>query len=209
MENRYRNFCFTRWNCTPIDSLPKGINFLIYQLEQCPTTGKLHFQGYAQCEKKIGLNKIKDLFNDKSMHIEEARGSAEDNIKYCSKDKSRVEGTKTRKLGEPKVQGKRSDLDLIWESIEEGMTMKEILHTHKGKALRVVNAIQRALISEHEASGIDRLILRRRENLETKDKDASDDDDVDGTGYDEITTPIALVGNIGVKDIKCVRNDTK
>lgn len=46
------------------------------------------------------LKGIKKLFNDNTIHIEKARGSPEDNIKYCSKEGDYFV------MGEPKTGGK-------------------------------------------------------------------------------------------------------
>ena len=64
---------------------------MVYQLEKSPTTGKLHWQGYVRLTKNVrfqGMRKILGL-ND-STHCEVARGSDQDNDRYCSKEETRV-----------------------------------------------------------------------------------------------------------------------
>lgn len=46
------------------------------------------------------LKGIKDLFNDKTMHIEKAIGDYQSNYKYCSKENDFFE------YGSPKTNGK-------------------------------------------------------------------------------------------------------
>lgn len=64
--------------------------------------------------------------------------------------------------GMPKNQGHRSELDSIWDNIEDGMTSKEILHEHGGKALKCINMIIRGLESQHDCIAIDKIILLNR-----------------------------------------------
>lgn len=52
-------------------------------LEKCPTTGRAHLQGYVQFESK---KRPMELFPNKRIHWEKAKGSLEANVKYCSKE---------------------------------------------------------------------------------------------------------------------------
>ena len=45
------------------------------------------------------MKKIKEIFCDSTIHVEEAKGNYEDNYKYCSKEKNFWE------MGEPKKGG--------------------------------------------------------------------------------------------------------
>ena len=49
-------------------------------------------------------------------HVEKCRGSADQNITYCSKD------GRTLEAGEPKEQGKRKDLEELKDALETGET---------------------------------------------------------------------------------------
>jgi hypothetical protein len=54
-------------------------------LEHAPTTGTPHLQGYFECYCRKRLETAKKLLV-KEAHIEEARASRDDNIKYCLKE---------------------------------------------------------------------------------------------------------------------------
>lgn len=71
-----------------------GIRFVIGQLEKCPETGRIHLQWYLQCHNpgtiasvKRKLRRFDERLN--STHIEIAQGTADDNIRYCTKESSR------------------------------------------------------------------------------------------------------------------------
>lgn len=90
MKDLLRNFCFTLNNYTQedIDYLENNFfegycSYLIYGKEKA-TTGTNHLQGYVQLKKRTRFNTIKKYL--KSYHIEDAKGSAEQNRAYCSKE---------------------------------------------------------------------------------------------------------------------------
>lgn len=89
--------------------------FLIYGLEQCPDTGRMHHQGYIRLKKKCGFGKIKEALP--GMHIEQAKGSPKQNIDYCSKD------GKITVIGELKKQGERTDLSAFMKAVYENPSM--------------------------------------------------------------------------------------
>lgn len=188
--SRVRNYCFTSW------SEPKYVeeksNYMIYQKEKCPSTGNIHYQGYIELKDKLSIKQVKEIIGDNKAHLEPRFGSQKQAIDYCKKKES-AEGEHVE-YGMIKNQGNRSDLDSIWDNIEDGMTSKEILHEHGGKALRVINMIIRGLESQHDCCAIDKLILcdralKRQTDAESKERPEVDGNTETSTGqivYNEI-----------------------
>lgn len=58
--------------------------YLIYQGEFAPTTNMPHIQGYLEITKSQRLTFFKNLIGNRA-HIENVRGSSEQNIHYCTK----------------------------------------------------------------------------------------------------------------------------
>lgn len=157
-DDRYRNWCFTCYNdIKDIDCV-----FMVYQTEICPTTKKEHKQGYIEFKDKCSMKKVKELFDDKSIHLEPRWGTQKQAIDYCTKKDTRKEGTQPFIKGNPKNQGNRKDLDEIYDDIEEGMTAKEILLRHRGNALRHMNMIKKGLMVFHDLDDVDKYILMKR-----------------------------------------------
>lgn len=124
--SRARNYCFTINNWIPEDwdKLVECdfFTFLIMGKEIAPTTGTPHLQGYFEMKdgktisaiiKKLGLSRH-------CIHLEAAKGSSNDNIKYCSK------GTDVFTKGKPKKQGERTDLEEIKNDILNGKKVDDI-----------------------------------------------------------------------------------
>ena len=93
--------------------------FIIGQVEQ---GSHLHLQFYIQREESLIGEHEEEICN--VTHWEPARGSAEDNIKYCSKESTRVSGP--WQFGEYTTQGQRTDLDKAARMIDEGRTLREV-----------------------------------------------------------------------------------
>lgn len=62
------------------------IQFFIVQREQCPSTNRLHWQGYIQFKKRQYRSAVQSYIRDPVAHCEPAKGDAKSNVKYCSKD---------------------------------------------------------------------------------------------------------------------------
>lgn len=110
-----KRYCFTINNYTEEDirRLEKlDVQFIIYGREVAPSTGTPHLQGYVEFKKQTRKTLAARLLGG---HVSVARGSAEQNIEYCSKDDS-----DPTMRGEPMVQGKRSDLDDVRDKILSG-----------------------------------------------------------------------------------------
>lgn len=111
-------------------SFGDSVRFSIWQLEAAPSTGKLHLQGYVEFIKPCrasGVSKQLGLAVP-SPHLEVAKGTQEQNIKYCSKSDTRVAGP--WEFGTRAVNGRRKDLDEVANLIQSGSTLSEVCAVH-------------------------------------------------------------------------------
>jgi len=108
MTYKSKNWCFTAYKELDYAKLP--ISYVIAGKELCPTTGKIHWQGYAQFTLRYTFEKVKEFMGvagDDTCFVDRSKGNAKANIKYCSKDGDYIE------KGVVTHQGQRSDLHEI------------------------------------------------------------------------------------------------
>jgi hypothetical protein len=81
------------------------------QLEECPTTGRTHLQGFLVLPRAQRLSFVKAIHS--GAHWEAAKGTLEQNEAYCSKEESRYPGSAPTTWGErpENQQGRRADLE--------------------------------------------------------------------------------------------------
>lgn len=134
--SRFRNWTFTDFSLSKdyVECLSPNITYLIYGKEKCPTTKKEHHQGYLELKNAMTLSAIKKKLKNDTIHLEVARGTAEQNINYCEKDGD------VFVWGTPKQQGKRTDLETVRELIKEGKKDHEILE--EISSIQTVKTIQ-------------------------------------------------------------------
>lgn len=90
-------------------------------------SGTEHIQGYVELPTRKRLAWLKSAI-DAGAHFEVARGTPDENVAYCSKDGSFADGgTPSSELS---VQGRRSDLQAVKESLDAGCRMDEIADLH-------------------------------------------------------------------------------
>lgn len=95
------------------------MQFLQYEREICPKTGKLHWQGVVYFYNKVSFKTAQKLLKIGNAHIENIpkSGNRFDAIKYTNKDQST---TTVYTFGEPPQQGKRCDLIELKDEIFNG-----------------------------------------------------------------------------------------
>ena len=111
---RPRSVCFTLNNYTLIElnHIKDGsFKFIIFQ-EETGAGGTPHLQGYAQLAQPTTFIRWKQLLGTRC-HLEAAKGNAESNIAYCTKESDRIAGTRVFERGLRPVQGERNDLTAI------------------------------------------------------------------------------------------------
>jgi len=133
------------------------VGYLVAQEEISPSTGQHHYQVYCQMKRKCRWQAVAKVFNlpKGSYHAEVARGTWEDNRKYCSKEESRAPGTFPLILGEPVTQGQRTDLTQLTNMVSSGASMQQIAQAMPKEYLkyhRGVQALQAALAKPRDAT---------------------------------------------------------
>lgn len=127
MSKGVRNYTFTLNNYTTFqeeklkNATNSFITYLCYGKEIAPTTGMKHLQGYLEMKNQKTISALKKALEINEIHLENAKGNAEQNKAYCSKDNDFVE------FGTPKSQGKRTDLEEIKEEIKLGLKVDDIV----------------------------------------------------------------------------------
>nr|QKN88894.1 MAG: replication-associated protein [Cressdnaviricota sp.] len=101
-----RAFCFTlqlnapdEWQVP--DPLPEKLQYLVYQLETSPTTGKLHAQGYLEWKSTVRVSAVVTALQmPRTPHMEKRNGTREQARAYCMKEETRLAGTTPKEYGE-------------------------------------------------------------------------------------------------------------
>lgn len=98
-NNKSRRWCFTDFGPKALDAanyfgaaLPAGIRFAIWQKERCPQSGRFHVQGYVRLANATTMGGVKRLLGSDTAHLSVAQGNEAQNVDYCSKEESKVEG---------------------------------------------------------------------------------------------------------------------
>lgn len=85
-----RDWCFTAWTQPKFDE--ENCKYMVYGKEICPTTGKLHFQGFAVFKRTCRIPKGKEWIGaGKETHLEARKGTRREASDYCKKDGDYVE----------------------------------------------------------------------------------------------------------------------
>jgi hypothetical protein len=125
-DRKSRRYCFTipnytKKNLKELKSLAESLSdhrYICYGLELSKETGLPHIQGYIEFNIAQRFLHLQSYFNltkrgkPLKFHIEEAKGSAEQNKKYCEKEGDFYE------FGEPSTQGKRTDMIKMKERVK-------------------------------------------------------------------------------------------
>lgn len=90
MKNETSNrWCFTSWDFNTLMAFYNNkrhlIRCMVVGKEICPSTEKLHFQGYIEFVKSYNLSSVKRIWLDRETHFEIAREDRNVCIAYCSK----------------------------------------------------------------------------------------------------------------------------
>lgn len=127
-----------RWlRDTPVTSPLRGAAF---QLERCPTTGNLHVQAFLRWDRKLTGIGVQRFLNEEC-HLEDADDQAAA-IRYATKEATRVQGPVF--VGDVRSsQGRRTDLLMVQEAINEGATTEELYSQHFSVVLRHWAGVQR------------------------------------------------------------------
>lgn len=152
-------WCFTNYDLsfnyeTYYDNI--GIQYIIYGLETCPKTKRLHHQGFVyfegnRCSTK---NVAKELGK---CHVKMCDGNIDQNCDYCSKDDNVVE------WGErPNRQGNRVDLNAVKQwivnremSVDEIALLKPMIYHQYGRTLhKIEDIVLRGLFRTEMTKGI-------------------------------------------------------
>lgn len=120
-----RAVCFTINNYTQeevlkVRELGKNSKYLIFGYEEAPTTGTRHLQGYVAFQNPRSADAVKADLGGRP-HLERAKGNAQQNKTYCSKDKNFEE------FGELPKQGERTDWAQAVEQIQSGMDIADVV----------------------------------------------------------------------------------
>lgn len=138
LNKRARGWCFTANLKEDVDNviLDHPMTGCRYQIWQYERVSHLHIQGYVYFDNARTGRAVKTLIHEwcgveANMRI--ARGSAEDNKIYCSKEESRVEGPFEH--GDIPNQGNRSDLAVAWELYQENGISKDLVDNYTSQML--------------------------------------------------------------------------
>lgn len=132
-QSRARAWCFTLNNPDESEVLlpqswdPSTYRYLVYQLE-AGEQGTAHLQGYIAFDNPIRFSELRKWFPDSRAHLEVAKGSAQQNQDYCTKEEGRLAGY--WEFGVMPKQGKRNDLLKVKELLDSGATLKEVSDKH-------------------------------------------------------------------------------
>lgn len=145
-----RHYCFTSFSTEIFNSelitrlnveKPKNLRYMVFQIEEAPSTGRLHAQGYVELNatmRPAGVKKM--LYSDPKLSLFVRNGSREQARHYCMCSGPPCEcGNAEKKIvkGGPYEygvwivgQGSSKELARAIQTLESGATMAEVQIAH-------------------------------------------------------------------------------
>jgi len=125
MEKRVRNYTFTLNNYTTeevawLEATNAQTKYIIFGEEIGDETHTPHLQGFVMFYNAKTFTQVKKYFGDR-YHLEQSKGTALENIAYCSKD-GKIHETGTRPS-----QGARNDLRVAVEALNSGVPVSTVI----------------------------------------------------------------------------------
>ncbi len=122
-----------------------NIKYIVYQLESCPKTGTPHYQGYVMFNHAIRQAAVKLRLGTDRVYVNPqlAEATCQQNIVYCTKEKSRIEGP--WHFGSPPAQGARKDLrryDRLKDLLKTGCSLLDVAEEDFHSFLRFGRGLQ-------------------------------------------------------------------
>uniref|UniRef100_A0AAU6S516 Replication-associated protein n=1 Tax=Barbastella barbastellus feces associated circovirus 2 TaxID=3139968 RepID=A0AAU6S516_9CIRC len=143
-------WCFTLNNPTPEEKdVVAGLDTDLFKYiivgQEVGESGTPHLQGFVNLKKKKTLKSMKSLISNRA-HFEPARGSDDDNKKYCGKD-----GNILIEAGTPQFQGKRTDLDQLVSELLETKSLSVIAEKFPAAYVRYHRGLNQLML-DHPAT---------------------------------------------------------
>ncbi len=119
----------------------QDLTFFIVQTEK-GESGTVHYQGYCEFKRAVDWSVVKSIFGEQ-VHIEASRGSANANIRYCTKLDGRYSDDETICISGKWGRAKRGACDLLAAiKIVNGAKLDEIVKDHPLFVLKNMSRIE-------------------------------------------------------------------
>lgn len=139
-----RNICFTVNHLGDDDareldpSLWPHCTYCVFQLEMAPTTGQLHWQGYAEFNMPMRFTALHKLDGLETAHFEARKGTAKQASDYCKKEGALAPFVEWGTLSS---QGARSDLVAVFEAAKNAPRLRDVAEEHPASFIRYTRGI--------------------------------------------------------------------
>lgn len=139
MSPKARRWCFTTFDiANPPTRVEDVCTYLLYGKERAPSTGKLHYQCYAEYSTPVSRTRASRAVGvPNTTHFETCKGNQASNIAYCKKEGDWKED------GAPKKQGKRNDLEELKTLVDERKPEIDLWEAQFGSMVRYHKGISR------------------------------------------------------------------
>lgn len=133
-NSRSKRWVFV-FNNAPTDWAPpqqvSEVAYMVWQRER-GEQGTEHVQGYVRFNAYKRFNTAKNYFSVPEIHIEPARGTEDQNMKYCTKEETRIAEPWLFGEFQPNAgrQGTRNDIHEVTDKIIQGSCLKAISLEH-------------------------------------------------------------------------------
>lgn len=116
--------------------------YFVYQIEQCPDTGRQHVQGYLELTEQTRFNRVKEMFSPVVVHLEGRKARTYKPARdYCMKEATRVVGPYEIGVSPLKDAARAPPIDwaLVRDKIQAASNWTDIMYTKDEELLRAVS----------------------------------------------------------------------
>lgn len=137
----------------PLQLEDRRIRSFVYQVERCPSTGRLHLQGYIEFTSPLRVGGVKRILGYDSAHLEGRRGTRAQAIEYARKEDTRVAGPWENGVSLDGPIRRPTTLTECTQRIKDGASLSEVVESYPELYVRYRRGIQ-DLVSIYQRSAI-------------------------------------------------------